>query len=477
MKTSNRREFLGSVTAGGAAAVAAARIARAQQADPTPGKRKPGARTRYDVIIFGGGPAGIMAACQAGRAGAKTLLVEKNGMLGGTTTSGGVNFPGLFHAWGEQIIAGIGWELVVRTVEEAGGSLPDFDQIPDRHWQHQVRVDRALYAMLADEFVVDSGVEPLFHAMPAAIEETDSEKVVHVCTKTGLRELRAHAVVDCTGDANVLALAGCELESHDEKQPGTLMVRISGYDLDELDRNAVAEELAQAIDAGLLDQDDLASNQHAAWRLLTTRGDNAIDVVRVDGRTSEGRTDAELRGRHAFLGLYRFLRTLPACHHMAIDFMAPECGIRETVTIRGEATVTRDDYTAGRIWPDAVCNSFYPIDWHRADGAGIEQQHLAEGAWATIPRGAMIPAGHENLLAAGRCIASDQLANSALRVQATSMAVGQAAGALAALAAKNDVDVRAVPMSELRTLLRAHKAIVPEIPQEVLNSTCPRSSA
>ena len=79
-----------------------------------------------DVIVIGGGTAGVVAATQAGRAGAKVLLVEKTGMLGGTTTTGGVNFPGLFHAWGRQVIAGIGWELVTRCVTETGGTLPDF---------------------------------------------------------------------------------------------------------------------------------------------------------------------------------------------------------------------------------------------------------------------------------------------------------------------------------------------------------------
>jgi phytoene dehydrogenase-like protein len=88
----------------------------------------------YDVIVFGGGTAGVVAAIQAGRAGAKTLLVEKTGMLGGTMTNGAVNFPGLFHAWGRQVIAGIGWELVSRCVAEAGDTLPDFTDYKRPHW-------------------------------------------------------------------------------------------------------------------------------------------------------------------------------------------------------------------------------------------------------------------------------------------------------------------------------------------------------
>jgi len=95
----------------------------------------------YDVIVLGGGAAGVVAAIQAGRAGAKTLLVEKTGMLGGTLTNGGVNFPGLFHAWGHQVIAGIGWELVSRCVAETDDSLPDFADHRRGHWLLHVRVD------------------------------------------------------------------------------------------------------------------------------------------------------------------------------------------------------------------------------------------------------------------------------------------------------------------------------------------------
>lgn len=99
----------------------------------------------YDVIVVGGGTAGVIAAIQAGRAGAHTLLVEKNGMPGGTLTVGGINYPGLFHAWTYQVIAGIGWELVERCVSESGDTLPDFTrQQAKDHWKEQIRVNRTL---------------------------------------------------------------------------------------------------------------------------------------------------------------------------------------------------------------------------------------------------------------------------------------------------------------------------------------------
>lgn len=150
------------------------------------------ART-HDVIVLGGGTAGVVAAIQAGRAGATTLLVEKTGMLGGTMTNGGVNFPGLFHAWGRQVISGIGWELVSRAVVEAGDTLPDFTDYKRPHWQLHVRVDAFLYAALCDEAAVAAGVKILLHAMPAALceaPEGDGWNVT-LCTKTGLSTCRA----------------------------------------------------------------------------------------------------------------------------------------------------------------------------------------------------------------------------------------------------------------------------------------------
>jgi FAD dependent oxidoreductase len=460
MNVPSRRSFLGQAAAGGVAALSSSQLA-ASSSGREQKALSPDAAS-YDVAVFGGGPAGIVAATQAARAGAETLLVEKNGMLGGTTTSAGVNFPGLFHAWGKQIIAGIGWELVNRCADTCGQILPDFSAAPDRHWKHQVRVDRAVYAALADELVIEAGVNVLFHAMPAAFEERTGKRLITVCTKTGLQKIQAKVLIDCTGDANVLALAGCEMVTHDTLQPGTLMLRLSGYDLSAIDKDALRSACAQALANGGLRTTDCASGPDTPWRLLASHGDNSLDVLNIDGRTSEGRTAAELAGRGAFLRLYRFLRSQPGLSGLKVDFMAPECGIRETVTIKGKAAITVDDYVSGRVWPDAVCNSFYPIDWHRASGRGIDQRHLKPGTVATIPRRALLPAGKSNLIAAGRCIASDQLANSALRVQATCMAVGQAAGAMAALGAASNVEVAEVSMDALRALLSKHGAIVPQ---------------
>jgi phytoene dehydrogenase-like protein len=124
--------------------------------------------TQYDVIVVGGGTAGIVAAIQAGRAGARTLLVEKNAMLGGTMTVGGINAPAHFFVWGRQIIGGIGWELVRRTLEETGQPVPAPEYSAGTKPPRHLSMDIAVFAALCDRAVLDAGVDLLFHAMGQA---------------------------------------------------------------------------------------------------------------------------------------------------------------------------------------------------------------------------------------------------------------------------------------------------------------------
>ncbi len=414
----------------------------------------------YDVVTIGGGTAGVVAAVQSAHVGVRTLLVEKNGTLGGTVTSAGVDFPGLFHAAGRQVIAGIGWGLVSRCVAECGGALPDFTRAGP-HWTHQVRVNRAIFAALCDEALISAGADVLLHAMPAAVRETDAGWRVTLCTKTGLREVLAHVLIDATGDANVISLAGGPVRTHAQTQPATLICRATGYSLADLDLEAINRRAESAVQSGQLDVVGVSRNMFRInvrpW--LQRGGDNVGHVPAPDAQTSEGRTQLELVARRSLLRLFRFLRTQPGLEGLQIEFLASECGVRETAVIRGDETVSGEDYVTGRAWRDPVCYSYYPIDLHTDEG--LDCRSLPEGVVPSVPRGALLPKGTRNLLAAGRCISSDREANSALRVQATCMAVGQAAGALAALAAKGGQECRAVPQASLRQVLEAHGAIVP----------------
>jgi hypothetical protein len=189
-----------------------------------------------------------------------------------------------------------------------------------------------------------------------------------------------------------------------------------------------------------------------------------MHVFDVDGTTSAGQTDANIRGRQGMLRLLRFVRTLPGCENARLRTACMDTAIRETYRIVGETCIVVDDYLAGRIYDDAVCYAYYPLDIHDEQGAGPGGHDRVlpdEAAVPTVSLGALVPRDSLRILAAGRCVSSDRLSNSALRVQAPCMAMGQAAGAAAALGVQKDMPSRAVPVSEIRDLLKKHNAIVP----------------
>jgi len=414
-----------------------------------------------DVAVVGGGPAGVTAAVQAARLGARTALIEKNGVLGGTTVVASINFPGLFHAWGKQVIKGIGWELIERTVARGGATLPDFSTVPPRHWMHQIRVNRFVYASVLDDVCREAGVLIRLHEMPALVEERGDHRALIVAGKTGLGAILAQKIVDATGDANVAHLMGYPLQKSEAMQPGTLAYQLSGYDIENVDKEALQRLGDEAVREGRLLPTDFRNRRPPLWAELCGGGGNAMHVVDIDGTTSQGRTDAELRARDVLSRIYNFLRTVPGCENIQVSYFAGECGVRDTRRIVGEVQITVDHYRTGYVWPDAVCYSFYPIDVH-VKGA-IDTRPLPEGVVPTIPYRALIPKRSDHLLAAGRCISGDLEASSAYRVQASCMATGQAAGAAAAVAAKARLSVRDVDVNELRRVLAEHGAIVPEL--------------
>ncbi len=417
-------------------------------------------RLAADVLVIGGGSAGAIAAIQAARLGAKTILVEAGSQLGGTTTTGGVDFPGLFHAWGKQVVAGIGWELVKKTAELNNDELPDFTVPTGRqHWRHQVRINGQLYAALAEEACVQAGVQLRYYESPLTVEETAGGWRVRLVGKGTMVDVTAKQVVDCTGSATAVGLAGFARMREEDRQPGTLIYRVGGYNPAALDPNvlkALQEKHAAAVKSGVLKRTDI-NGSIAGW--LGKGGESGNHIVGADGTTSESHTETNIAGRQSLLRVLRFLQQEPALALMEIERLQPEAGIRETYRIVGETTVTVADYEGGRGFADAVSHSFYPIDLHFE--GGVRPKHLNEGTVPTVPLGALIPRGSKNLLVAGRCVSSDRLANSALRVQASCMGMGQAAGATAALAASSGTTPAAVPLADLRSTLAKHGAIVP----------------
>ena len=413
-----RREFMQKSLLG-ASAFAGLSVATTSHAkvDNPQKSLEPEVINEVDILVVGSGSAGTTAAIQAGRAGAKTLLMERNSQLGGTTTTGGVAYPGLFDAWGKQVISGIGWELVKESVELDGGKFPDFSKVPRVHHHNQIHINQFLYSILAEEKCQEAGVEIAYYEFPTALTQTENGWQVDCMGFGTKRRVICKQIVDCTGGAEVVGLLGLERLRGEERQPGSYLFKIG-------------------------DPHNPASSQ---LRRLYVHG--------ADSTNSRTVTLANLTGRKTILSRVRNSKE-------RLMHLQPETGFRESFRIIGNTVITVQDYTSGRHFEDAVSYAFYPVDLHTR--TGVKPKPLKRGIVPTVPLSSLIPKGSKNIIVAGRCISSDRLANSALRVQAACMGMGQAAGATAALAAQNKTTPSSVPLDKIHELLREHNAIVPE---------------
>ena len=414
------------------------------------------------VVVIGAGVAGCCAALQAARSSAKCVLIERSGINGGTLSMGGVACPGLFFAWkGKQVIGGIGWELVSETLEICGETMPDFRRYaPNIFWHFQIPVNPVIFTALCDRKFHECGVEVHYHTMLAKVYRKERRWAITLCGKDGLFELEADSLIDCTGDANTVQQAHFPVSIPDECQPGTYSVHCSGYDPATVDREALRQAYLIAEAKGEIRPEDIGWESSFSELFLVRRGENANHINHINGGDSQGRTRMEIAGRESLLRTYRFLKKQPGFEHLQIRYAGLECGVRESRTIIGEEIVTAEDYRTGKLWPEPIAQAFYPMDLHDAE-KGIVKTDLPGGVIPTVPREALIPKGSSGLLAAGRIISSDRMANSALRVQAVCMATGQAAGALAALSAAHHCEPKMLPYEILRKELVANQVIFP----------------
>ena len=407
---------------------------------------------KTDVTVIGGGTAGVFAAIAAAKSGAETLLIEKNSLLGGTMTVANVNFPGLFFAWGKQIISGPCFEAIKNTLELSGEEMPKITYKPEHHWQEQILLNRFVYAYTITEMCRRAGVKIIFNSMICEISD-DSDKVRIAATgKEGMFFITCQNIIDTTGDATVVSLAGYKTQKSEYQQPATLQNHISGYDstvdyTEEISNKMPLFNIPEYITAEKLNN-------------YLKNGKIDFHIKSVDAHTSEGKTQVEMNALEILMQIYRLYRSVKGLENLKVDFIAEETGIRETVRIVGENTITKEDYLNGKFYPDSVCYSFYPIDLHIP--TGIVKEYLRENIVPKIPYSALIPKGSRHIITAGRCISSDTFANSAVRVQATCMATGQAAGCAAAVRCCGSEKLADINYQDICLRLENIGAIVPK---------------
>ncbi|MEO6912940.1 MAG: FAD-dependent oxidoreductase [Candidatus Baltobacteraceae bacterium] len=437
----------------------------------------------YDVLVVGGGNAGCAAALAAARHGAKTLLVERYGFLGGTATAAMVGPWMTFHSGKERIVGGIAQEMVERLMRMGGspGHIHDSsDYVPTI-----TPFDPEIHKALLFEMMRESGVDLLLHAyVLGALAKDDMVLGARFATVGGEREYRANITIDATADAYVAASAGVETQQGDERgrvQPASLMFRLSHVDLsktaayvrmhpDQMRTNLKAHERSAhtlSAVAGLYElwQQAQASGEVSVPRELVSffispyPDEVTVNMTRVtdiDPLDPDDLTRAEVEARLQVMQLLEFFRKrVPGFEHARIPASAAQIGIRESRRIVGAYTLTREDVLEGRRFEDAVARSAYPIDIHNPSGSGTITARLPEGASYEIPYRCLVPRAVERLLVAGRCISTTHEALASTRLTPTVMTLGQAAGTAAALANEQHVRLRDVNPELLRAALRA----------------------
>lgn len=409
-----------------------------------------------DVLVAGGGPAGIAAAVAARRTGAETVLIERYGFLGGMATAGLVNpFMG-WHAAGRPLVAGIFQEMVDR--------MSALDGYGAR--RQPTAFDPEAFKLAADELVTGSGARVRFHALVTAVE-MDGTRISRAVTrsKTGGESWTAAAFVDCTGDADVAFLAGAPCDEGREPdgltQPMTLNFRMAGVAVSRMPSRGEINRLYDAAKA----EGRVSCPRENVLLFHTTSPHvvhfNTTRVVGLSPTSAADLTTAEIEGRRQAHELARFLiADVPGFERASLQQCAPQIGIRESRRIRGRYALSGEDVVAGRKFPDGIARSNYPIDIHSPTGAGTQIQHPPSGDYYEIPYRCLVPLDVDNLLVAGRCISATHEGQSALRIMPTCFAMGQAAGAAAAIAAARGVSPADVPADELRDALRAAGQII-----------------
>ncbi|MGE8686212.1 MAG: FAD-dependent oxidoreductase [Achromobacter sp.] len=421
-----------------------------------------------DVLVAGGGVAGIAAAAAAARSGAKVLLLERWGFLGGTVSA--VTLGGFCGIWA------VTPDDLIPVVDGLFGQMVDRLRKRDavtgaRRWSLAASLpyDPTSVRLVADEMMAAYGVEVLFHTWVADVAVEDGRVgTVFVENKGGRFAVRPRMVIDCTGDGDIAARAGApfELGSGGITQFGSSMFRMAPVDVEtfcKLSRDDVSARMAEIVAGGTpLPRTMVALYPNPIEGVVHL---NATRVAREDGEPFDltdpmQLSEAEREGRRqAYLYESVLREHMPGFSRARIVDIGAQIGIRETRLVKGDHVLTAEEVLGGAKPDDGIACNAWPVEVH-AQGLKTVWKFLEPGEYCRIPYRCLTPRALHNVLVAGRCVSSTHEAQASIRVSAPSMAMGEAAGMAAAMALEAKCDSRAIHVGVLQEALRREGAIL-----------------
>lgn len=440
-----------------------------------------------DVVVIGAGPAGVNAAIAAGRTGARTVLIERYGFIGGMSTAALV-YPWMtFHtSEGKQVIGGIAQEIIDRL--QAIGASPGHVRDTCGFVHTVTPYHPEVYKVLAVDMLKEAGVKLLLHSFIDEVHTSAPDRIasVSLTSKSGRIEIKGQMFVDTSGDADVAYLAGARClkgRDHDQAtQPMTMKFRmrnvnipvIKQYMLDHPDEFYPKtpfdelEHLPVTAVQGFYkhwQQANLPINRDQVLFFTGPEADEVlVNMTRVqglDGTNVEDLTEAEEHGRKQVFMVANFMRNhLPGFESAVISQVGAQIGIRETRRIEGVYTLQMDDVVAGRRFEDCIARSGYPIDVHSPKGGDVIVSWVEGDGAYDIPFRCLLSQNISNLLAAGRCISTSHEALGTTRLTPSCMATGQAAGTAAGLAVLQGAELLQLDVKQLQQTLMEQGALL-----------------